>query len=363
MAQILPALWRTLLQGYLRILLLSVTTFLAVLVVTRFKEIARFTALSGNWGKTLLFIAYQFPLILPIAIPISALLAASLLFQRLSRTQELTAFRASGLGFPSILAPLLFASAFLAIGNFSICAELAPFCRRATKEMLFRETSINPLLLLQRQHLGKLKHAYLDLEPQEEGSAANVTLIAYNEGQKRLILLQAERLSMENEELVGQNVALLSHPNTSDDFDLLVIENQASMSMAAPILSQYLKKSQPKLQTDAMNLSRLLSQTKGEKKRAAISARIEILRRVSLAWAVLSFTLLGCAFGTTVGRGAKPRYLSLFFLAVTVIAGYLTGKELKSHATAAFYVFLLPHPLIWTVSVWRLKQISKGSAA
>src|SRR4051812_38356814 len=103
----MPILWRYALQSYLRVFFLSVCTFITVLIVARFKEIARFTALTGDWSKTGLFIVYQIPSILPIAIPISALIASLLLFQRLSRTYELTALRASGLSLSTILTPLL----------------------------------------------------------------------------------------------------------------------------------------------------------------------------------------------------------------------------------------------------------------
>lgn len=361
---VLPLLWRSLLQNYLRTLTLSVATFLAVLVVTRFKEIARFTALSGDWGKTLLFIAYQFPLILPMAIPISALIASHLLFQRLSRTHELTALRASGLSLRSILAPLLFASILLSIGNFSICAELSPYCRRESKTMLFQETSANPLLLLQRQHLGKLKHAYLDMHLENEGKEArDVTLITYNESQKRLILLQAEKLTLDDDELIGKNSYILSHPNGSEEgYDPLVIENQASLSTAAPILSQFLKKSLPKLQAEAKPLRMLLLQEKLEKKRAAGSARIEILRRATLSLAVFSFTLLGAAFGISTRRIARQNTLWMLLLALTVMASYLMGKGLKTQALYAFAIFLLPHPFIWSASLFWLKKIAKGSA-
>jgi len=103
----MPILWRYALQSYTRVLLLSICTFIAVLIVSRFKEIARFTALTCDFRKTGMFVFYQIPAILPIAIPISTLIASLLLFQKLSRSYELTALRASGLSLRSILAPLL----------------------------------------------------------------------------------------------------------------------------------------------------------------------------------------------------------------------------------------------------------------
>ena len=176
----MPILWRYVLSGYLRVFLLSVCTFIAVLLVSRFKEIARFTALSGDWLKTALFVVYQIPLILPIAIPISALIGSLLLFQRLSRTFELTALRAAGVGLHSILAPILFTSFLLSLFNFSFCAEISPFCRRESKTLLYRETSANPLLLLQRQHLVKVKHTYINMNIQEEGKGAKDMILGGN---------------------------------------------------------------------------------------------------------------------------------------------------------------------------------------
>ena len=352
-------------MGYVRVLLLSVATFLAVLIITRFKEIARFTALSGDWGKTALFTSYQFPLILPIAIPISALIASFILFQRLSRTHELMAFRSCAFSLQSILAPLLFTSALFAVANFSMCAEIAPFCRRESKAMLYRETSANPLLLLQRQQLIRIKHAYLSMKVEQKGlSAQNVILIAHNESNKRLTLLQARELSVSNEQLLGRDVAILSHLDSQlkKEFDPLIIENQASMSTAAPILSEFLKKNRPRLEANALPLRMLILRAQSEENKLASSALVEILRRFSLSLAVFSFTFLGCAFGIENGRTASKRSLGIaLVLTLTVLLSYLMGKELKAFRLLATLAFLLPHPFIWAASIWRLRQIARGS--
>jgi len=347
-----------------RVLLLSVATFLAVLIITRFKEIARFTALSGDWGKTAMFTLYQFPLILPIAIPISALIASFILFQRMSRSHELMALRACGLGLRSVLAPLLFGSALFAVGNFSMCAEIAPYCRRESKAMLYRETSANPLLLLQRQQLIRIKHAYLNMNVEQEGlRARNVILIAHNESNKRLSLLQARELYIRGEELHGRDVAICSHldSTSSDEFDPLIIENQASMSTAAPILSEFLKKNRPRLEANALPLRMLILRAEIEEKKLAASALVEMLRRFSLSLAVFSFTFLGCAFGVENSRIATKRSLMIALaLTMTVLISYLMGKELKAFPFLATLAFLLPHPFIWICSTYKLHRIARG---
>lgn len=241
-----PILWRYALRSYLKVFFLSVSTFIGVLLITRFKEISRFTALCADRLQAGWFLVYQFPFILPIAIPISALIASFLLFQRLSRSHELTALRACGLSLFSVIAPLLFLSGGLSILNFSVCAEIAPFCRRESKALLYRETSENPLLLLQRQNLIKFKNLYVNMKVESDPtSARDFVLILPSENSERLSLLTARSVEIRENELKGADVALLSHLPSTDGFDTLIIENQAAMRTAAPALSSAMKKTGP----------------------------------------------------------------------------------------------------------------------
>lgn len=356
----MPILWRYALQSYLRVFSLSVCTFIAVLIVARFKEIARFTALSGDWMKTGLFVVYQVPAILPIAIPISALIASLLLFQHLSRTFELTALRASGLSFRSILLPLLVGSLFLSVVNFSICAQMAPFCRREGKTLLYHETSQNPLLLLQRQKLVKIKHAYLNMKVKDEETTKDLVLIVHNDRTQRLGLLLAKKLRMVDDELLGGDLSIVSYINAEKGFDSLIIENQSSMSTSAPLLSVALKRNRPHLDMNALSLKmlRLKVQENGKK---AKPARVEILRRISLSLAAFSVTLLGCSFGIEEGRNPSKRNLfAALFLTLIVLISYLLGKGLKNHLFLSSLAFILPHPCIWVCSIFRLHRISGG---
>jgi len=359
----IPILWRYLLKSYLKVFFLSVVSFIAILLVSRFKDIARFAALSGDWAKTALFTFYQVPLILPLAIPISALISSLLLFQRLSKSYELTALRASGMSLTRIFSPLLIASFFLSLGNFSLCASLSPYCRRETKTLLYRETSANPLLLLQRQNLIKIKNAYIHMKVKKEGKAAeDFILIAPNESSQRLTLVSAKQLKIEKDKLLGYDVAIISHlPSEKEDmFDSLIIENQSSMSTAAPVLSAALKKNRPRLDISALGL-KMLKIKALESKKQALSVHVEILRRITLAISVFSFTLLGATFGYQQNRTpSKKGLLMALLLTVIVLTNYLLGKGLKAHPILATLAFLLPHPLIWIASFFRLHRLSKG---
>lgn len=351
----MPILWRYALQSYLRVFFLSVCTFIAVLIVSRFKDIARFTALTGDFAKTGLFIVYQIPTILPIAIPISALIASLLLFQRLSRTFELTALRASGLSLRTILTPHLLSSILLSLLNFSICAEIAPYCRREGKTLIYHETSSNPLLLLQRQKLVKIKHAYLNMDVKNDETTKDLILIVHNEKNNRLNLLSARKLRISGEELIGDNLALISYMDAEKGFDSLVIENQSFMSTAAPLLSTALKRNRSRLDINAVSFKALRL---GKKPKPA---QIEMLRRISLSLAAFSFTFLGCTFGIEEGRTpSKKNLLFALLLTLSVLMSYLLGKELKNSPLLATIAFLIPHPFIWFCSTLHLIRIARG---
>jgi lipopolysaccharide export system permease protein len=357
----IPILWRCTIAAYLKLFFLSVSAFISVLLIARFKEAARFAALSSDWGKTGLFTVYQIPFILPIAIPLSALIASLLLFQKMSKNHELTAFRAAGLSFQKILTPLALTAFGISLFTFSICAELSPYCRRESKALFYRESSANPLLLLQRQQLIKIKDAYLQLEVEEEGKRArDFLLIAHNESHDRLSLLSAQKLKIKKEELLGEQVAIISHLANLNGFDTLLIENQALMSTDAPLLSNALKKSRPHLDVSSLNLRmlRLRAIEGGAKSKGALA---EMLRRVSLSLSVFSLTWVGSIFGIEQGRSpSRKGLLYALLLALTVLMSYFLGKEIKTNPLLAAIVYFTPHLLIAGSCLHRLGRIKKG---
>ena len=140
-----------------------------MLLVLRFQDIARFAAAGTSGGHVCLFALLQIPYILPIAIPVSCLIAAILLFQRLSHSHELTAFRACGISLRSIATPLLFAGGVLALINATMTCEIAPRSRLMAKGLLYQVAASNPLLLFQKNSPIKFKNAYIDIHSLQAG--------------------------------------------------------------------------------------------------------------------------------------------------------------------------------------------------
>ena len=359
----IPIFWRYLLRSYFKVFFLSLATFASILIISRFKEIARFAALCGQGPKICLFILYQLPYILPLAIPISALLSSLLLFQGLSRSHELTAFRTASLSIRTLLFPMLFAATLLSFAHFSICFSVAPYCGREAKAILYRETSANPLVLMQRQNLIKIKDAYLNMSVKKEGKIAeDLLLITHSETNHRLNLFSAKNLQICGQMLHGHGVAFLAHlPSEEKEmFEPLFIENQTAMSTEAPILSTSLKKHRPKVDPNGLSLKMLYLRSLEPGKHGK-AAWVEILRKVSLSLAVVTFTLLGAAFGMQEGRTfSKKGSLVVFLFTLIFLMSYLGLKELKNHLFLSYLAALLPHLSILLACCYRLRNLSRG---
>lgn len=366
----MPILWRYLLRSYFQVLLLCIFAFVAILLVSRSQDIARFASSGAPLKAVLLFSLYQIPHILPLALPIACLIATILLFQRLSHTHELTALRACGLGLKTITFPLLMAASFLSIVNFSIVSELAPQCRILSKKLTYEVTAINPLFLLQKGTLVKIKDTFIDMKLLRMGRRAeNVILVLNNRSHGRLSIITAKELSLEGDQLKGEYVSLISSLDSKrpEGFDHLVIENQTTMSTQASNLSQFIQNNDWYSNQDYLSFRMTLAKNAFEKGRSKSShlskyrADLEICKRLSLGIAAFTFTLIGIAFGTEISRSRKKKGifwaigLSAFFLVC-----FITAKSWHYNAIIPLLVYLLPHPIIALFCLRAYKRVSEG---
>ncbi len=362
----MPILWRYLLRSYFQVFLLCVAAFISVLIVLRFQEIARFATSGASALKVLLFALFQIPYILPIAIPVSCLIAAMLLFQRLSHTHELTAFRTSGLGLKMILTPLLFAGVFLTMVNFTLASEISPRCRGMAKMHIFEMATANPFFLIQKESPIKLKNAYYDIGVLKSNKYAEDVMIAIkNTSNGRLTLMSAKELSLKGDLLKGEKVTFISSvdPKKGGGFDHLVIENQAEMNTKAANLSQFTQNVDWLESYEYMPMRLILAHDAVAKKTTFLSrsAQVEIARRISIALAAFTFTLIGIAFGMQISRDrSKKGMIWAIALAALFLVCFISAKSFRHSPLLSTAVYLLPHPLIILLSLRSLTTIRRG---
>jgi lipopolysaccharide export system permease protein len=380
----MPTLWLYLIRYFLNIVIACVLAFIAILLTMRFDEIAHFAALGAPPTYLLFFTLYQIPYILPIALPLSCLIASLILIQRLSNTHELTALRASGFAIRDILAPILVTSAFLSIGNFWITSELATQSHLQTNLLKSELRSINPLLLLHNKHLMRLKGFYFEaLGPSHVGeTAADVVLAIPNRHHHRLNLMVAQLLKSAPSIFIGRKVTLISGAasDQEDDFDHLLIENMGKSITQVQDFSNQLQKKVWTINNDYLQMSLLLARME-EQRRLLKEALLEggnkahlkdlkaelnrsfseIMKRFSIAVAVFSFTLMGTAFGINISR---RRHYGVLYLAIALTTLYLVAffiaKGVDQHPRLAATLYLAPHFLILLSSMIVLRRVSRG---
>lgn len=365
----MPILWRYLLRSYFQALLLCVCTFIAVLLITRFQDIARFASSGATFDKVALFTLYRIPSILPIAIPVSCLIAAIILFQKLSRTHELTAIRTCGIGLTPIIYPLMLAGVVLFAINFTIVSEIAPRCRALTKELIYHMTTYNPLVLFQKDTMIKPKNTFIDMKVLKSGKyAKDVIFIARNASNGRLSLITAKELAIDGDLLNGKQVSIISSidPKREESFDHLIIENQTTMNTKSSNISPLTQDIDWYSSEEYLSLRMLLAKELLKRKLNGNSpfsktVALEISRRLTLAIAAFTFTFIGVAFGMEIGRkSTKKRILWAFALATFFMVCFVSAKSIRHNPFASCIVYLLPHPIIAFFCLQSIRRVSEG---
>jgi len=374
----MPILWRYLLTHFLKTFVLSMLTFVFLLITLRLDQIAHFATLGGEKWLVLKYTLYQIPYILPIAIPISCLIAAMLLMHGLSERCELTAMRSFGLSIMNCLLPILIISAGLSVINFWIVSEIGTASHLASTRLKAELRLVNPLLLMNHKHLIKMKGLYFEaFGPSKLGESAEDALFAYPEKKSgKIALLAAKKLSIQGDQFVGDDVTLIGPLKQKVAFENIK-EYRVDVNDFAAIFENktwnvnldYLKLPLLLVQKERehMALKDLLESGKTSlikaKERALTRIDLEIARRVSIGFAAFSFTLLGLGFGIGISRGRKAlNILKVVALASLFLISYFAAKGIDHQFLPAAILYTVPHVLILVFAFRAILKIEKGIA-
>lgn len=359
----MPVLWRYLLKSYFQSLLLCVATFVSILIVVRFQEIALFASSGARALLVFLFSLYQIPYILPLAIPISCLIAAFLLLRKMSDALELTALRACGIGIRPISASLLLSSVLLCALNFSLISEITPLTRLKAKNLIYRVISENPLVLMQKDALFDIKMAYFDLKKLKvRKKAEEVLCILRPPSSERLALFTAKEITVENETLKGIDLSAISSADAGHEgYDHLLIENQKQMTTSKEGILSYLLKSEWFAKDDLLCFKDLLQRYQADTNAFPSPSLLELLRRGALGMCPFTFTIMGIAFGSSIGRkNKKTSILVVCSLAFLILGGLVAAKSLSKFPMNAFFLYAAPQPIALLLSLGALRKVERG---
>ncbi len=377
---LLPLLWRYLFLQYGKTLVLSILGFLVILLSTRLEEAAKLISLGTSIGSVVLYILYQIPYVLQIALPISTLIGALYLFQRLSANSELTAARASGISLYEMLAPLMLFSVLIAVASFELFFDLSARTHLEAKKLEYSVRQMQPLAMLQNASLLESRGVKVDMKGSlVSDKYATDFIIAMNTGDK-ITLILAKKVAADGDVLHGENMSLITTKtqNKGTNFDDLIIENTKENATSIGEMAFVANKQRMwKAGNDLLSLPLLLAKRRQfsdqievklsqEKSSKSISRKIrkidaEIVRRFSLALSIVTFTLAGSAFGCSLGRMHKRRrFVYVVGLTGLFLVCYLAAKGLEEKPMTAIILYLIPHVFLVAASIRRLSAIQRG---
>jgi len=368
----MPILWKYLSKEYLKVFFLSISAFVLILLIMRLKQIATFATLSADLFSLILFIFCQIPYILPISISCSCLISSIILFQRMSLMHELVALRSLGVSIKELLAPLLLIAIALSMLNFFIVSELTPRCRYKSKELFYKNTSVNPLVLLQRQKkMSNIKDSYIEISTKNKDLIAkNILIITPNKSNERLSMLTAKHLMLKENNLVGKNLSIISYINSHNEnfFDNLFIENQTYMTAKADAITQFIKSKEWDMNISSMPIKMLLihgklhkNQKSQEDQKTYSKVEMEVTRRIAFALSAFSFTFIGASFGISINKiTSKKNLITVLLFTLLVLFSFTLGKALKRFTFFSISAYLLPQFIVIFLTACKLKKISKG---
>ncbi len=357
----MPLLWRYLLKRYIVLFSLALSTFIGMLLVIRFQEIAIFASSGSNAKFVILYTFYQIPYILPFAIPISGLISALILFKNLSSRHEITAFRAAGLSLKQLLAPILCLAVLFCFVNFIMASEIAPRCKAKSKDLIYKAANSNPLFIFQKGSPIRIKDAHIHVGGvRSNRTTDDLCIVAKNNSENRLSLIIAKKLSLKGSSLVGKNVSIISSFNTHNLElpDHLIIENQTTMETQAENISQILQSAEWHRHNECLGLRMLLAKIRTEHH---IGSYNEVVKRLSLSIAPFTLMSLGAIFGMNIGRRQNRKtILMVSFMTVFYLMSFLAARSVKTSLALSSSLYLVPHLFLLLFSGMYFRKINLG---
>jgi lipopolysaccharide export LptBFGC system permease protein LptF len=153
---------------------------------------------------------------------------------------------------------------------------------------------------------------------------------------------------------------MISGLNVSNNFDDLIIENEAEMTINAHSLANMLQKSErsihdDQLPTRACFLKWNHSPTKHR------STLFELYKRLFFTIIPFTFTILGCAFGLKIGRSSdKTSVQYVLMLSLFIFIAYLLGKSLHKHPFIVLFLYLAPNCAVLSLCLIFFKRRERG---
>ncbi len=344
-------------------LAMTVTVFTFVLLLlSAIKEVL---ALLVYGQATLIQVLESLGLLIPFvlvyALPMGMLTATLLVFGRFSADQELTAARANGISLLALAAPVLWLSLALCVICAMINLEVAPQCRVAYKENLFRlGFDQSSAFLTAGRYVKDFPNCILYVGKRSGDHLENI-LLSQLENDEEVLRVHAPRgkllIDPTHQQIVLElNQAWLlkrmpkavepgatnstplepAEPRTKYEWQPLFAGTYVHTNDFKPAMGSNRK---PKLsELSFSQLQQEIKQVTGD----TTPIKVQLHRQVAFSFACFGFTLIGIPLGIRTHRRETSIGFALAVILVAVYYSFLTlGQVWETRAS------LYPHLILW----------------
>ncbi len=366
-------------------LLMTVAVFTFVLLLSNLlKEILTLLVNhQATLGVVLKAVGLLVPFVMAFALPMGMLTAALLVFGRFSADQELTAARASGLSLMSLITPVLLLSLALSLlcGLFNL--EIAPTCRVAYKQMLFRLGFEQSASFIQEDRFVDFPGWVVYVRKRDGRHVRDVRLYKVEGGRIRQTFTAAQgefsvdpvarkiHLTLEDAIMLteksqaggslepGSTNGPAEEPRQEAEWQPMSL-GEYSNEIELPEASPETRK--PKL--SEMSFRQLREEIRARERQGVDTtpAQVQLHRQVAFSFASLGFTLVGIPLGVRAHRRETTAGIAMALILVLVYYSFIVlaqSWEARPELGPQFMVWL-PNFLFQAAGAVLLRRANRG---
>jgi lipopolysaccharide export system permease protein len=312
---------------------LGVLVFVFILLMFQVLRLTEFVLIHGVKVTTILqMMVYLSTSFLPILFPMSLLFTVLLTYSRLSADSEIVAFRAIGLGMPSIIAPAAILSVLVAILSLQTSFHIAPWGNRQFEVLITKVGSMKPGVTLKE---GTFSEGFFDLVVYANKVDSTLgkmnQVFIYDESNRKnpVTIIAREGRLIQDPDRPGHQASLRlvdgSLHRTSEGRHTKIDFATYDIFLSDPVNESFRNKSPSSLTVDELR-EKIADQAVPQNERTQLQT--ELHKRVAIAFACLLFALIGVGLGTVTNRRNAKGGGAVYCIGLIVIYWvlYLTAE-------------------------------------
>ncbi len=305
-------------KEFFPLFLLAFLVFTFILLLGNILELIEMAAKGGLLALKLIIYIPLFSLCY--SLPMATLTATMMSFGRLSQDNEIVAVEASGIKVISLFIPVFFIGFLLSLLSLHLNSEVVPRARyrfeAMTQELgvekptlIFRERVFIEDFEPYRLYIDEVKERHLYRVHIWELREESPPLTTFAKRGEVISGKEGEALTLKLMEGMREEV----DPERAEEYRVFNFDaHYFTLSLASPREEKVSKRRKD------MTMEKLKQQIKELKGKMIYPLLVEINRKISLAFACLTFVLIGAPLGVVVKRGGKSIGFGLSFLLILI---------------------------------------------